>query len=412
MKRFVLGVSIYLLWFAAVFDPVGNMYGLRFLSLGFAVFCMAISLSPGTPRDARALTGRLLLFWTSFLMPVYGVFMYSLRAGSTDFVDTSYIAAGILILSTLIYRDEGLCRRGISALVFSLRLLTVVITFIYLNIFFEFNKDWLSFFTERNVAIIATREYGGVVLPYIYFLASPMLIYLIAHELHRFGQEKSAARLALCGMAMFAFGLSGTRAHMILAVAYAPLYYLLTSRHRRTAGIVAGFGAAAALLVLVGPDLLGELFSTKETSNQLKLELLDMYADVVSDPLSLLIGQGYNAHEWYAPLRERLSGIEGASKTELTYLELVRVYGIVIAGAFFALIIAVGRRAARLPAEYRWLFPAYVIYMANAALNPYLFSTNGMLPLALLTALVSLPPRTPDRRLVGTPPADARALPA
>jgi len=390
LTKAIIGLGIFPLWFAAVFDPVGNLGGLRYLSLGYAVVCITMFFTlrpvPGTDKGLR----NLVILCMSLLMPAYGVMIYSYRGGSIAFDDTSYIAAGILLLTTSLYKDVDLCRIGVRALVFALRLLTAVIVYIYATVVLGYNYDWVRFFTEGNAALISTREYGSTVLPYIYFLASPMLIYLIGHDIHAFLRQRTPYRLAICLTTLFAFGLSGTRAHIILAIAYVPLYFFFLASPRRKVLI----GALVVVLTLVAlgtmPGLASEFFSTQEASNELKLQLIDMYEDVFAHPAMLVFGQGYNAHEWYGPLREKFAGIPGASKTELTYLELIRVYGLPLTVVFVALMFALAVQLARLREEFRWTLPAFVIFMCNAAVNPYLFSTNGILPLALLLAIVSL----------------------
>jgi hypothetical protein len=394
----ILGLGIYLLWFAAVFDPVGNLGRLRYLSLGYAVLCIAVFLTlrpvPGTDKTLR----NLVVACMTLLMPIYGLVLYSVRGGSTDFDDTSYIAAGILLLTVSLYKNADLCRIGVRAMVFALRLLTLVIVYIYLTVVLGYNYEWVRFFTEGNAALISTREYGGTVLPYIYFLASPMLIYLIGHDIHAFSRQRTRYRLGVCALTLFAFGLSGTRAHIILAFAYVPVYLFFMASPQRKLLIGAGVLVVATAMLAMKPGIVGEFFSTQEASNELKLRLLDMYEDVFANPATLLFGQGYNAHEWYGPLREKFAEIPGASKTELTYLELVRVYGLLITTTFIGLMITLTVQLSKVRDEYLWTLPAFVIFMFNAAFNPYLFSTNGILPLALLLAIVSLDVHFENRR--------------
>lgn len=390
MKKIILYVGIHLLWFAAVFDPIGNLYQLRYIALGYALTCALFSISVQTLLDEDKRLRNLLIVCISAFMPIYGLLLYSLRAGDAVFVDTSYLAAGVLLLTTLIYRNKDLCETGVQAMVFSLRLLTIVIIGVYVSLFLGINSDWVSFFTEGNAALVSSREYGGVTLPYILFLASPMIIYLIGYDIHRLVMDRSIFRLLICTQTLFAFALTGTRAHIIIALAYIPIYYLIMHSRNKVLTLIVTGVLGASLVVLINPHLISEFFSAKEASNELKIQLLDMYADSYSNPLTLLFGQGYNAHEWYLPLREKLEGIENASKTELTYLELIRVYGLIVSMFFFCLIAALTYRVAHINKEYKWFYPAFLIFMVNSAVNPYLFSTNGILPLALLVAIVSL----------------------
>jgi len=315
--------------------------------------------------------------------------MYSFRAGDAAFVDTSYIASGILILTTLLYYSEKMSVTGISAMIFSLRLLSLVILSVFIFVIFGQDFSWISFFTESNVAIISAREYSGITLPYINFLAGALLIYLIAYDINNFTYERTLFSLLICASSILSFALTGTRAHMLIAIAYPFIYYVLVHSKNKILSVLTLSIVFLIFVLALFPELIGEFFSTKETSNELKLQLLDMYSDFFSNPLTLVFGQGYNAHEWSAPLREKFYGIENASKTELTYLELIRVYGLIISAFFFSLIAALVYKSSKLARPYRWLYPAFLISLINSAANPYLFSTNGILPLALLLAIVS-----------------------
>jgi len=149
-------------------------------------------------------------------------------------------------------------------------------------------------------------------------------------------------------------------------------------------------------------EILGAFFAADETDNAMKLRMLTNYAEIVNDPLTFIFGQGYNAHAWSHSLREMIAAEVNASKTELTYIEIVRVYGLLISIPFFLLLCILGYRVSKTSDEYRWLYPAFVIYLLNSSVNPYLFSTNGMLPLALIAAIVSLTGK-PHSLRVSTP---------
>jgi len=391
LRLYAFAFIIYLLWIAAVFDPIGSFFKLRYIALIGAVSCLVLSGLYLQLFNRNTLLKGSLIVYISLIMPIYGFFMYMIQGGySSEFIDTSYAAAGILLSLSLIYKNEFLCKVGISAMVFSLRLLVITVILIYANTTISTNDQWISFFTERNTALISTREYVGVTLPYIYFLSSPMLIYLIAYDLNKLFDAFSLKYVLMSGMSIFAFALSGTRAHMILAVAYVPLFYILAvSKHKLLLSTTCLFLITMTINVL-DIEMINSFFTTEETSNAIKIGMLTNYADIFNDPLTFIFGQGYNAHEWSAPLREMIALEENASKTELTYLELIRVYGLLISIPFFALLIILVYRLAQLHGELKWLLPSLMIYLLNCSINPYLFATNGMIPLGLIVSITSM----------------------
>ncbi len=380
--------TIYLLWFAAVFDPIGKLFMLRYvaLSLGIASLFVSRPISQvlGNMKSYRSL----MIVYISFVMPLYGLVLYVIRGGwESSFIDTSYLAGGLLFLISLIYSNIDLARSGLFAMVVSLRLMVVLIFAVFLEGVFELDADWTGFLTKTDQARIGVREFVGVKFPYIYFLASPMLIFLIGYELNNLHKNICIKNIAICIVVILAFTLTGTRAHIIIGMIYVPFLWIVAyTENRLLLMMISGF-ILTLIINIFFADFVEAMFSVREASNLIKINMLDNYIDMFSDPYTLLFGQGYNAHAWSSKLNELLV-VDGASKTELTYLELVRVYGVFISLFFCLLIIGLLYRLTKLSGEFRWLFSALFLYLVNASLNPYLFSTNGMLPLGLVAAIL------------------------
>lgn len=377
-------ISIFLLWIAAVVDPIGNFFYLRYIAMSLSFTALIWLLATGKIISIEKSFRLYLIGAVAILMPLYGMILYSFRGGGADFVDTSYISSGLLILFSLLYRDAKLCNFGLFSLVFSLRVLCFIILAGFVSQVTLYG-DWISYFTEKNVALVSFREYAGISVPYIYFLASPMLIFLLAHDLACLKIKPIYFGIPLLILTTLAFMLSGTRAHIIIAMVFVPLYFILIGGIRMflNAGLLM---IVLASVLIMHPDirmLLASFFSTEETSNSMKLALLHGYYDIFANPLYLIFGQGFNAHEWSAPLRNMIAMEDGASKTELTYIELIRVFGLVVTGVFLIVLIPMITQLRKLSDDLIWLYPGFVIFLINASLNPYLFSTNGMLPLGL-----------------------------
>jgi hypothetical protein len=389
-------VAIFLLWLGAVVDPIGNTFGIRYLALATALAAIAWLLLTGSLNQLDKSYRGFLIFLLAGVLPVYGLFLYSFRASEDEFIDTSYLASGLLILTSLLYRNQRMCEFGIKSLVISTRIMSFLVIAGYASEIFSMD-GWLGFFTERNVALISYREYSGITFPYIYFLASPLLILLMAYDFGVFRQRATVMSFIIFLLTSFSFALTGTRAHILIALTFAPLYILLTSTSRTiikalSLCIILTLGA---LSLEESRIIIGAFFSASETSNSMKLSMLDGYSKIFSEPQALLLGQGFNAHEWSQPVREMIAMEEKASKTELTYLELVRVFGIGLATLFIGTLLSLLKSAKSLHVDKRWIYPGFAIYLANATINPYLFSVNGMLPLGLIAAITHYyrPPR-------------------
>lgn len=384
----LIKLTIFSMWLGAVIDPIGHMFGIRYFGLVGLFVSLIWLLCLGQHNFLEKSYRGFFILFLSASLPLYGLILYAFREGRGEFIDTSYLASGVLLLTALLYNSRAMCDFGVTSFVYSTRLMSFII--ISIPLFQEINLfDWVSFFTERQVALVSTREYSGVTMPYIYFLASPLLIFLIAYDFFKLQQVLSVKNFLMFTITSFSFALTGTRAHILIAVFFIPIYLFLTISSRaiiKSALLL----ALTIIIVFAVPnfrDLIGEFFSSTEASNSLKLNLLEGYAKIFSNPLIIIFGQGFNAHEWSPTLRDMIAIELGASKTELTYLELVRVFGFINASIFLFIIILLLRSVKNVGYNFNWVYPGLIIFLINSGFNPYLFSVNGMLPLGLITAI-------------------------
>lgn len=388
----VRSIIIFLIWFAAVFDPIGNLYFLRYISLFSVIFCVffTILISPVWRLSFNLRT--VSVFYFVILTPYYGLLMFLLRGGwQGDFIDTSYLASAVLMVSTFIYINKRWVDVGLSTMILVLRLLVFVIIFVQISTIYMPSYSWYSFFTERGVALISMREYAGYKLPYVYFLASPLLIYIVGYDSWRLLKFPSIRMLVLCLFSVLALALSGTRAHILIALFSLPIFFIYTRGKHALATAIIFLILMATFLGLSSYEIISSFISPTETSNSMKIDMLEQYVNIFDNPDMLLFGQGFNAHVWSDEVQIMIADgdVLGASKTELTYFELIRVYGIIIGLPAFIIFGLVLRRIFSMPYEYRWLGLSFLLYLVNAALNPYIFSTNGILPFGLILALIS-----------------------
>ena len=375
--------AIYFLFLAAVFDPIGDFFGARYFALG--LIYLSLLLGPDNFKAKR-------IYWVTFtlfciVLPGYGLIISLFRGGLTsDFRDTSYIAAGVIFGSSLIYLKDNYFKTGIEALIFALRCLSLAI--VYILIIYEggFSLDAVYLFAEHGAAYFGEREYAGIGFYYIYFIASPMIIYLIAYEAWRFFDRPSLYGFVLLTLPVVALFLSGTRANMLLAIISAPLVFLWRKFGILILLLIPAILVFLILLLKIYPvDLLSAMFSPDEYSNDMKLNLLAGYGEIFSDPITLLFGQGFNAHIWSAEFA-KMVGLN--SKVEFSYIEIFRVFGVFIGSLFIFFLVFFLITLNKITIHYRWFAPAFFIYLLVSISNPYIFSTNGMLPIGLMAGIL------------------------
>ena len=392
-------ISIWILWMAAIFDPVGDLR-IRYLALFLSVICLCISGAFLDIFSSRVELRLLFVRYSLFLMPIWGSLLYVLRSGFNDvFIDTSYYASAVLALISLIYRDINLVRYSISAMLFSLRLLVFVVIFAQISIVFNLGLDWIQFFIDNNAALLGQRTYAEVTFPYIYFFASPVLVFLCAHEVDCLSRRPGFLHLLTALAALLALALTGTRAHILIAVSYLPFFIFMKYGKQKTLWLGFSLLASFVYLIFYGSDLLESFVSLQDESNALKVSFISKYFLIFDDFWSFIFGQGFNAHAWSGTFRSMIAFDIGASKTELTYLEVIRSFGIIVGGGYLVLLVVIVMRAYALSPHLRWLFPALVVFLVDCSLNPYLFSTNGILPLGLVLGAIAYDPREKKKRV-------------
>lgn len=294
------------------------------------------------------------------------------------------------MLTTLLYYENNTCIYSIKIFITLLRSLVFFIIFIAAVNYFSPENSWFSFITENSIALISYRVYQNLSFPYIYFLASPMLIYLMGNDLYLLLNNFKIKYLILFVLTTIAFIFTGTRSHIIIGILFLPAFLLILNfrKYYKSITLILSF---FIILIFNFNDinlLVNSFFSKEEASNTIKLNMISNYKEIFVDPYSLIFGQGFNAHEWSEPLRQMIFLEAGASKTELTYLEIFRVFGVLMGAVIIFSLLFLVFSTSKIDPALIWLFPCLIIFLVNASLNPYLFSTNGILPIALILSII------------------------
>lgn len=383
--------AIYILWIAAVFDPVGSIFGFRYLALICIVSVFLFKILRSNFSFSIQQPYGLLFFFFVFFLPLYGSLIALVRGGigGASFNDTSYFASAVIFACSLIYFFNKNIEIALRAQIFSLRCLSLIIIFCLITAAGGFSMDWIYFFVLNGVAFFSQRNYGGFDFYYIYFIASPMLIFLLAHESWTFFERPSIRGFFLLMLPIIALFLSGTRANILVSIGAIPLIYLW-----RRFGLLSVLPFIflivmfAIVVIAFDSSIAASMFGSDDVSNLEKLNYLSLYSEIFSNPINLLFGQGLNAKEW-STIVYKMVGTE-ASKTELTYLELLRVFGLFGFIGFFFVIYILLSSLISVPRSFQWIAPGLLMYILVSGINPYIFSSNGMLLIGFSAVVVTL----------------------
>lgn len=392
---------------ASVLDPSGGLVPhLKYALLAvFGVMAAAVGLLSRGAHLAGVRRIPLLVHVGLFagVLPAWGLYVHLVRDQTGPW--STYAGALLyVVVVTLGAAAAGLVPLLRRAVVGALTALAGVVWVLFGLRFVLSPESIYHWGRVHDVYVSLDRSYGVVTVPYVYHYASPVLVLAGAYWVHR--ASGAGRRLAPTGVLAVVLGamlLSGTRAAMVATLVLVGVYVLAMSRRAFWVLALAGVATVVALL-----PRLQVLFATSgglsSRSNARKLDLLHSYADLFADPIGLLAGYGLG------------SCVQSAARgicmpvTELTYLDLVRVFGLVGALAYLALLLlplVLGWK------RHRWVVVGTATYLLTAAVNPYLFSTNGLLVVAVAVLNAYADDAAPPARLsAGSPPTSGAATPS
>jgi hypothetical protein len=382
---------IFLLFVSAIFDPQGGMFGLKNMVILFSSAYLIISLiiSDNIHINKTQLS---FLLWFSIFLPLYGIINATFRkVGFSEFIDTSYIGSSILFLFTFLYSKENI-RFALNSFIYVIRILSlVVISVLLFSFFFEtFNIVW--FFVQHDAAFFGMRNIGPFKAYYIFFVASPLLIYLYFHDLLKLIENKNFFNLIFFSITVTALILTGNRMNMLimfLSLSFLP-YLLIKKLHLKILFYLI-LVACILLLISINLDVLINYFKSIFGTDT-RFQYFTHYISIFNDT-NFIFGQGFNAHIWSSEslaLVNPQHTLVHASKVELTYLEFIRVFGIINFFIFISFLCYILKELWKVDLKDKWLFYGLLFYLAGSFSNPNLFSIVGMIPLGLVFAYARL----------------------
>lgn len=384
--RFVARALIVAFILVCVFDPADRVLGLKvwiFLALLLATLAVGF-LARGRIQLPVDLLIMALLF---ILIPVLSIFWYYLASGVEPYAGFALLKSYLFVsLAIVLFINQTDVLPVLSAALAVLALFTIAI-FVALSLYPDMFLSIHEWGERTGIFLVSYRSYGdGLVFTQIAFATAPMLTIAISYY---FDCAMSGAEMrqrlaywvltALGIIAMLLVGLRNTMAVALLLPFF--LWPLYTRRPGRNALI-----SLAVLIALILP-FVGKLrvfLNPAERSNNTKLTFLGDYATIFNDPVNLVFGQGLGAfYKWST------SGLPDFETTgsnfyfisELTYLEMIRSFGLIGAAIMLALVLyPVGRAfLTRSTTTQRAQATGFLAYLGMSATNPLLFSSSGML---------------------------------
>jgi len=377
----IMRTVIYCLLFVAVFDPVDQTHlKAPLFAAVWALFAVDLVTSRSGRYQAPA---NLYLFITVFvvLLPAAGMLVYLVRDGSmADYEGFKYWKSYLFLtlsIPLVVKRIDVI--RPLSIILTMLSIATMVLY--VLAVTNDLIREALAAFADVYVIFsVSDRTYGPFSYSSVYFHGTPMIVLAIGYFCYQWLNSTGRARIwnfLLLGTNVSGMILSGTRNNMLVAF-LTPLVIIGWYRGNKTRAALVTV-MLMAIVVGFGSGLFQEMLNPDEYSNATKLGHVHDYGILFGDWKTLLFGQGLGASFFSTAWGTRVT------LTEVTYLEVIRNYGLLLAPVLFLLILYPLRVLLNPDErESHYLFLAYAAYLGICTGNPLLLSSSGMLVLAVV----------------------------
>jgi hypothetical protein len=381
MHKAILIVLLFLLT-VAIFDPADKIFHMKVLlfSAVWALTATNYFLRKCPPIVPLKLLIYVLCF--SILIPLWSICWYFLQSGVLDGYDGFQYLKGYLFLSLCI----PLALEQIDIVPALSILLTIQAALASLIYILTAHNPVL--FTAihtvgDNYGIFAmgTRTYAETEIGEVYFVTSPLLAISVAY--YTYGSIVNKNRRQLLYMILLIVNVagmfrSGTRNNIIAS--FMTLFIVWLWYAKRKIMLACSIVLLIATVVCIQWSAIQSMLATTDRSNAQKIGIYTDYIQLLSEPKTLLLGQGQGS-----PVN--LGGRSRVTVSELTYMELLRGYGILFGvPMLFGLFYPLSRLARHSWKSVHFLYIGYGVYLYLSALNPLLVSSSGMLLFSVVLA--------------------------
>ena len=358
----ILKLVMNLFIISCIFDPADKIFGLKtllYLLLFFILFVILFS-------------NKTIIFYKSdiyYLLVIYTIIAISYFIGKVRNINfnnniaygylKSFLFLGLLLFINI---ESNIFKKMLLNILMILSYSIIIIFLIKLL----FNNEYIEKLTlyltfEVESAKIGIRQYGSYTVPMIYFKTSPLIIFSIAH----FIKKQTNINLIISILCLIAMILSGTRANIIIGFAFFSVsFFIIYKKYRKAAIII-----FTLIIILFLPKILINFFSVSEYSNTIKINHIYDYIKLF-DTKTILFGQGIGS----GFMSTAFHGL--TYNTELTYFEIIRIFGLLLGTILIIFIILPGILLYKNDIINSL---AYFSYLIIAGTNPLLISSTGMI---------------------------------
>lgn len=362
---------LFLTLFSVIIDPSNSFFGIK--NISFILF-FVVSI----PNLEFKNILYLLLFFSIFFVCLAINF-------SSENINLGYAIATckslmFLFLILFVFNNKNyfkyffLISLILAITICSIWLLVVIFPFLFVPFayFFKNGENFLFSFSKRS--------FIGFSYISVYHSTSMLSTVFLSYSCYKFFFEKN--KKFFLAFVIFSFSLfcSGTRANILCGMAIPFFVFMLFLFRKRM------FFLFSSLMVIIFTLLIILIYKLMtdvgESSLDVKKQILESYINLFnSNPIDYLIfGDGPGA-EFFARGHNKI-----VTHTELSYLDLIRNYGIIFTIIIICLYLYPLLRIYNKYNTYKFLsfVLGYMAFLFISGTNPYLFNSNGFSLLVLM----------------------------
>lgn len=361
------------IFFVAVFDPT------NFLSMRNFVFMAIAIVAFLTVLHSCKIERNLILYWSIFclFLPVYGLFVFSIRSGNLlNFNDFSYFSAGLIALTAIFFSKYENFVYGLKLLIYTgIFVAFFILLFAFMHIT---GNEFAGLMSENNWGFVGFRDRFDLKMPYIHMLSQPLMIPAFVYLVWRFYYYSEKYHALAIFIIFVATIIADSRTFLFVEIFIVYMFFI-NSRESLISRV--SLHVTGVLLVVLFVIYLSTFYSVSIRDTG-RLSDLVMYLKIFHNESNIFFGQGLHAKIWSTDFASMLGRVE-STRTEFTYLEIIRVFGL-FSLIFFSYTIFLLWSLYKINiVPFLMILSLFVI----ASTNPYLFSMNGIIPLSLFVNL-------------------------
>jgi len=381
----LLNVAIGLLFVDIMIDPTNLIFHSKYVVFGLVFLIWGLNIFKTHTKLVIPPPLFIVLAFIALFMPFYALSVGIINGviANTSIESYAYFNSFFFFLLLLVIVTEHI--ELTNYINYSSFLIVGITLGFYLILIINplFFEDIYHYFVlDKGVAVYALRNYGGFTLLMMFYKTSPILVFPLSYFLYRLIISPEKRRVfpdvIFLFLIIITLFISGTRANvvslMVIVLFYFGFYIYKKSKVRFVLTVI----LSLVILIFALPPFLDLLFNNKEASNVVKAGHFSSYLDFFEGhKVMAIFGQGIGG-SFYSSGSGMVRNV-----SELTYLEIIRIWGFPVSVMFFGVLIL------PLILEIRSgnigpVFIAYLAYLFIAGTNPLLLSSTGMIVLVFV----------------------------